>query len=110
MLRGPWAPRVAGAAAVGEARCRQAAGARPSRLAPAGLLGRLTFGALAAGLHARTLGAPPVPAAAIGACAAAVAARLGHDIRAGLSQRAPAVAATVEDELALGLAIAGATR
>ena len=67
-------------------------------------------GAFAAGLHARTLGAPPVPAAAIGAGAAAVAARLGHDVRAGFSKRAPSVAATVEDEIALGLAIAGATR
>ncbi len=108
-LRTPWGPRVAVAAAVGELVADKLPGT-PSRLAPPGLVGRLSFGALAAGLHARSRGVAVVPAAVIGATAAAVAARLGHDIRAGVSMRAPTVAATVEDELALGLAIAGANR
>lgn len=108
-LRSAWAPRVAVAAAGGEL-VSDKLPSTPSRLAPPGLIARLAFGALAAGLHARTRGGAVVPAAALGASAAVVAARLGHDIRAGFSKRAPAIAATVEDELALGLAIAGATR
>jgi len=108
-LRSAWAPRVAVAAAGGELVADKLPSA-PSRLAPPGLVARLAFGALAAGLRARTHGGAVVPAAAVGAGAAVVAARLGHDIRAGLSKGAPAIAATVEDELAVGLAIAGATR
>jgi uncharacterized membrane protein len=108
-LRHPWAPRVAVAAAGGELIADKLP-STPSRLAPSGLVPRVVLGALAAGLHARTRGAASLPAAAIGASAAAVAARLGHDLRAVLSKRAPTLAATVEDEAALGLAIAGATR
>jgi hypothetical protein len=69
------------------------------------------MGALAAGLFAQTRQAPWPAAAAIGASSAAVAAKIGHDVRARLAQHAPdAAVAVVEDELALGLAAAGASR
>jgi uncharacterized membrane protein len=83
----------------------------PSRLEPPGLIGRLVLGALAAGLFARTRKAPWLPAAAIGASTAAVAAKVGHDVRARLDQHAPDTAiAVAEDAVALGLAAAGASR
>lgn len=80
----------------------------PSRLAPPGLAARLALGALAAGLFAQTRNAPWLPCAAVGGLSAAVAAKLGHDVRAQLAQHAPDTAiAVVEDALALGLAAAG---
>jgi uncharacterized membrane protein len=80
----------------------------PSRLEPSGLAGRLAMGALAASLFAQTRQAPWLPAAAIGASSAAIAAKIGHDVRARLAQQVPdAAVAVVEDELALGLAVAG---
>jgi uncharacterized membrane protein len=83
----------------------------PSRLEPPGLAGRLVMGALAAGLFAQTRQARWLPAAAIGALSAVVAAKVGHDVRAQLAQHVPDPAvAVVEDALALGLAAAGASR
>jgi uncharacterized membrane protein len=79
----------------------------PSRLAPPGLAARLALGGLAAGLFAQTRKAPWLPGAAVGALSAAVAAKVGHDIRAQLARHAPDTAiAVVEDALALGLAAA----
>jgi uncharacterized membrane protein len=110
IFREPWTRRllVVGAAAelVGDK-----LPAAPSRLAPAGIASRLAMGALAAGLFARTRQAPWPPAAAIGAASAAVAAKVGHDVRARLARSAPDPAvAVVEDAVALGLATAGASR
>jgi uncharacterized membrane protein len=83
----------------------------PSRLEPAGLAGRLVLGATAAGLFARTRRDPWLPAAAIGAASAIVSAKIGHDVRARLAQHVPDPAvAIVEDALAFGLAVAGASR
>jgi len=68
---------------------------------------RAILGALAAGLFAQTRNAPWLPSAAVGALSAAVAAKVGHDMRAQLSHHAPDPAiAVVEDGLALGLAAA----
>jgi uncharacterized membrane protein len=83
----------------------------PSRLAPAGLASRLVLGALAASLFARTRQARWLPAAAIGASSAAVAAKVGHDVRAVVANHASdSAVAVVEDALALRLAAAGASR
>jgi uncharacterized membrane protein len=83
----------------------------PSRLAPAGLTGRLVLGALTASLFAQTRQARWLPAAAIGASSAAVAAKVGHDVRAVVTKHVPDPAvAVVEDALAFGLAAAGASR
>ena len=83
----------------------------PSRLEPPGIAARLSMGALAAGLFAQTRQAPWLPAAAIGASSAAVAARFGHDVRARVANHAPdPVVAVCEDTLALGLAAVGASR
>ncbi len=110
VLRRPWTRRLLVAAAVGELVADKLPGT-PSRLAPAGIAGRLALGAVAAALFARTRRAPWLPAAAIGAASAAVAAKLGHDARAQLAHHAPDPAvAVVEDALALGLAAAGASR
>ena len=82
-----------------------------SRLALPGMAARLALGALAAGLFAQTRQAPWRPAAAIGASSAAVAAKLGHDLRARAATHAPDPAvAVVEDALALGLAAVGVSR
>lgn len=109
-FRRPWTRRLLVAAAAGELVVDKLP-ATPSRLAPPGFVGRLALGALAAGLLAQTRHAPWLPAAAIGASSAAVAAKLGHDVRARLAQHAPdPVVAVGEDALALGLAAAGASR
>ena len=106
----PWTRRLVIATAAGELVVDKLP-ATPSRLAPPSIVARLAFGALAAGVFARTRRAPWLPAAAIGASAAAVAAKIGHDVRARLAKHAPdAAVAVVEDELALGLAAAGASR
>ncbi len=83
----------------------------PSRLEAQGLVPRLALGALAAGLSAHTRQARWFPAAAIGASSAAVAAKVGHDVRARLARHAPDPAvAVVEDLVALTLAAAGSSR
>src|SRR3954447_26335354 len=110
IFRHPWTRRLLVAAAVRELVVDKLP-ATPSRLEPAGIAGRLAMGALAGGLFAQTRRAPWFPAAAIGAASAIVAAKIGHDVRARLAQRAPDPAiAVVEDALALGLAVAGASR
>jgi uncharacterized membrane protein len=107
IFRRPWTRRLVVAAAAGELVVDKLP-ATPSRLMPAGTVGRLAMGGLAAGLFAQTRHAPWVPAAAIGASSAAVAAKVGHDVRARLAHHAPDPAvAVVEDALALGLATAG---
>jgi uncharacterized membrane protein len=83
----------------------------PSRLEPPGFIGRLVLGALAAGLCAQTHRARWLPIAALGAASAGVAAKVGHDVRAQLAQHLPDPAiAVAEDAVALGLAVAGASR
>jgi uncharacterized membrane protein len=110
IFRQPWTRRLLVAAAAGELVVDKLPNT-PSRLEPAGLAGRLVLGATAAGLFARTRRAPWLPAAAIGASSAIVAAKIGHDVRARLDQHAPdAAVAVVEDALAFGLAVAGASR
>ena len=110
IFRRPWTRRLVVAAAAGELVADKLP-ATPSRLAPPGIAARLAMGALAAGLFAQTRQAPWLPAAAIGASSAAVAAKIGHDVRARLAHRAPDPAiAVVEDAVALGLAAAGASR
>jgi uncharacterized membrane protein len=110
IFRQPWTRRLLVAAAAGEL-ISDKLPATPSRLAPPGFVGRLAIGALAAGLFAQTRRAPWLPAAAIGASSAAVAAKVGHDVRARLARNAPdAAVAVVEDAVALGLAAAGASR
>jgi uncharacterized membrane protein len=84
--------------------------ATPSRLAPQGIVPRLVLGALAASLAAQTRRASWLPAAALGASSAAIAAKLGHDVRVRLALHAPDLAvALAEDALALGAAAVGAT-
>jgi uncharacterized membrane protein len=110
IFRQPWTRRLLVAAAAGELVVDKLPNT-PSRLEPAGLAGRLVLGATAAGLFARTRREPWLPAAAIGAASAIVAAKIGHDVRAHLDQHAPdAAVAVVEDALAFGLAMAGASR
>jgi uncharacterized membrane protein len=110
MLRRPRVRRLVLAAAAGELVVDKLPGT-VSRLSPQGLVPRLALGALAAGLSAQTRGASRLPAAALGASSAAVAARLGHDARARLARRAPDLAVAVaEDALALAAAAAGSAR
>jgi uncharacterized membrane protein len=110
IFRQPWTRRLLVAAAAGELVVDKLP-MTPSRLEPAGIAGRLVLGASAAGLFARTRRAPWLPAAAIGAASAIVSAKIGHDVRARLAQHAPDPAvAVVEDALAFGLALAGASR
>jgi uncharacterized membrane protein len=110
IFRQPWTRRILVAAAAGELVADKLP-MTPSRLEPAGIAGRLVLGASAAGLYARTRGAPWPPAAAIGAACAIVSAKIGHDVRAQLAQHVPDPAvAVVEDALAFGLALAGASR
>ena len=85
--------------------------ATPSRLSPQGIVPRLALGALAASLSAQTRHSSWLPAAALGATSAAIAAKLGHDARVALAHHAPDLAvALAEDALALGAAVAGASR
>ena len=110
MLRKPGIRGLLLASAVGELVIDKLPGT-PSRLAPQGIVPRLALGALAASLSARTRNASWLPAAALGASSAAVAAKLGHDVRARLARHAPDPAvALVEDALALGSAAVGASR
>jgi uncharacterized membrane protein len=110
IFRRPWTKRLLIAAAAGELVADKLPNT-PSRLEPAGIAGRLVLGATAAGLFARTRRAPWLPAAAIGGATAIVSAKIGHDVRVRLAQHAPDPAvAVVEDALAFGLAVAGASR
>jgi uncharacterized membrane protein len=110
ILRQPWTRRLLAAAAVGELIVDKLPNT-PSRLEPAGIVGRLVMGALAAGLFARTRRAPWLPASGIGAASAIVAAKVGHDVRAQLAKQVPDPAvAVVEDTIAFGLATEGAAR
>jgi uncharacterized membrane protein len=110
IFRQQWIRRLLVAAAAGELIVDKLP-TTPSRLEPPGIASRLAMGALAASLFAHTRRAPWLPAAAIGASSAAIAARIGHDVRARLARRVPDPAvAVVEDALALGLAVAGASR
>jgi uncharacterized membrane protein len=110
MFLRPWTRRLLMAAAAGELVVDKVP-TSPSRLEPPGIAARLVMGALAASLFAQTRQAPLLPAATIGASSAAVAAKLGHDVRARLAQYAPDPAIAVgEDVLAIGLAAAGASR
>ena len=110
IFRRPWTRRLFVAAAAGELVVDKLPGT-PSRLAPVGIAGRLAMGALAGTLFAQTRHASWPPAAAVGASSAVIAAKIGHDVRARLAQHAPDPAvAVVEDALALGLAVAGASR
>jgi len=107
ILRRPLTRRLLMVAAAGELIADKLP-ATPSRLAPPGIASRLLLGALAAGLFAETQRAPWRPAGAIGATSAALAAKLGHDLRARLARHAPDPAvAVVEDAVAVGLAAAG---
>jgi uncharacterized membrane protein len=83
----------------------------PSRLAPPGLTARLVLGGAAGALLAIDSGwEGRLLAAVAGAAAAAVAAKLGHDLRAKIDQRLPDLAvAPIEDAVSLALAV-GATR
>ena len=110
ILRHPWIRRLVLATAAGELVVDKLPGT-PSRLAPQGIVPRLALGALAAGLSAQTRHASWLPAAVLGASSAAVAARVGHDVRARLARHVPAVpVALAEDALALAAAAAGASR
>jgi uncharacterized membrane protein len=110
MFREPWIKRLLLAAAAGELVVDKLPGT-PSRLAPQGIVPRLVLGALAASLSAQTRRAAWPPAAALGASSAAIAAWLGHDVRARVARHAPDPAvALAEDALALGAAVAGASR
>ena len=107
IFRQPWTRWLLVMAAAGELVVDKLP-STPSRLEPPGISGRLAMGALAASLFAQTRQAPWLPAAAIGASSAAIAAKIGHDVRARLAQQVPdAAVAVIEDELALGLAVAG---
>jgi uncharacterized membrane protein len=109
MFREPWIRRLLLAAAAVELVVDKLP-ATPSRLALQGIVPRLALGALAAGLSAQTRQASWLPAATLGASSAAIAAKLGHDVRARLARHAPDVAVAVaEDALALGAAVAGAS-
>jgi uncharacterized membrane protein len=110
ILRQSWTRRVLVAAAAGELVADKLP-MTPSRLEPQGIIGRLVLGALAAGLFAQTRQAPRLPASAIGAASAIVAAKIGHDLRAQLAKQVPDPAvAVVEDTVALSLATEGAAR
>ena len=110
IFRQAWTRRLLVAAAAGELVVDKLP-TTPSRLVPPGIAARLVMGALATSLFAQTRQAPWLPAAAIGASSAAVAAKLGHDLRTRLAHHAPDPAiAVVEDALGLGLATAGASR
>jgi uncharacterized membrane protein len=110
LFRRPWTRRLLLVGAAGEL-VMDKLPTTPSRLEPPGIAGRLALGALAAGLFAQTRQAAWLPAAAMGAASAAVAAKVGHDVRARLAQHVPDPAvAVVEDALALGLAAAGTSR
>ncbi|MCU1490645.1 MAG: hypothetical protein JWM85_2050 [Acidimicrobiaceae bacterium] len=103
-LGAPPAKIVAGAAAGGELVVDKLPGTK-SRLRPASLVVRALLGGLSAGQLARRKQRGPVPAAVVGALAALVFAKGGHDVRARLANRfGDRKVAVVEDLIAAGLA------
>jgi len=79
-----------------------------SRLEPAGLAGRLVFAGAAGALAARGKARAVVPAALVAIAAAALSAKVAHDLRARLAEHFPDRAvALVEDLAAIGIATAG---
>ena len=77
-----------------------------SRLEPTGMAGRLVFAGVASALLARER-SPVVPAVVVAIGAAAVSAKVAHDVRARLAQSVPdRVVAAGEDIVALGVAYA----
>ncbi len=80
-----------------------------SRLEPAGMAGRLVLGGAAAGLAAaRSPGRPVFSSVLVAAAAAALMAKLAHDLRAVAAKKVPdAAVGVVEDLAALGIAAAG---
>jgi uncharacterized membrane protein len=81
----------------------------PSRLDPPGLLARVALGSVAGAVIARASERPLLPAAMVGAVAAVVSARVGHDLRQRAARRVPPLAAAVaEDVVAIGFATAAA--
>ena len=95
----PWTRRLLIAAAAGELVVDKLPAA-PSRLEPLGVAARLaSWGRWPPASSHRTRQAPLLPAAAIGASSAAVAARLGHDMRARLAQYAPDLAIAVGEDI-----------
>jgi uncharacterized membrane protein len=106
ILRHPRARGIVLAAAAGELVIDKLPGTT-SRLAPQGIVARLALGGLAAGLSAQTRQESWLPAGAIGAASAAVAAKLGHDVRARLARHAPDLPVALAED-AVAIAAAGA--
>ena len=83
----------------------------PSRLEPAGLLGRIVLAGVAGAVIARAPDRRVAPAVVVAATIAVVSARVGHDLRQLASTRVPPLAAAVgEDVVAIGLAALAARR
>jgi uncharacterized membrane protein len=81
----------------------------PSRLEPPGLIARVALASVGGAVIARSADAPVLPAVAVAALAAAMSARIGHDLRRRASTRVPPFAAALgEDVVALGLAAVAA--
>ena len=79
-----------------------------SRLEPAGMAGRLLFAALAAGLVCQRQRRPKLPAVLLATAAAAVTAKVAHDLRERAAQARPdRDIAVVEDMAALATAAVG---
>ena len=106
-LRTPAAARLVTAAAGAELVVDKTSWAH-DRLRPGPLTARLVLGGLAAGLLAHAEKGPVVPAAVLGSAAALLAAKVGHDLRAGAARTLPdPVVAVAEDGLAVSLAALG---
>jgi uncharacterized membrane protein len=83
----------------------------PSRLAPAGLGGRLAIASAAGVISARGAGRAWLPAVLVACAAALASAKVGHDARAAAARRIPPLAAAAAEDavaLTLGLAVAHA--
>jgi uncharacterized membrane protein len=81
-----------------------------SRLDPGPLAGRIVLGGLAGGLFARGRRHPVLPAVAVGAVAALVSAKVGHDSRVALAKRVSDPVAAVMEDLTTGTLAIGAVR
>lgn len=78
----------------------------PSRLEPPGLGARLALAAVSGLVLARAARRPVLPAVVVAAIAAAMSARVGHDLRMRASEHVPPlVAAVAEDTVAITLAV-----
>ena len=103
-MRGDRAPLVAGLAVAGELVVDKLP-MTPSRLEARGLAGRVVAAGLAGAVLARGARESALPAVLVAAAAAVAAARVGHDARAALAERAnPFAIAAAEDGVALVLA------